>query len=48
MSIMEKHAYVVDDEENIREIVKCALESCGIKVTGFEDAVSMLESYKIG
>ena len=43
---MEKHAFVVDDEENIREIVKCALESCGIKVTGFEDAVSMLDSLK--
>jgi two-component system alkaline phosphatase synthesis response regulator PhoP len=43
---MEKHAFVVDDEENIREIVKCALESCGIKVKGFEDAVEMLESIK--
>jgi two-component system, OmpR family, alkaline phosphatase synthesis response regulator PhoP len=43
---MEKHAFVVDDEENIREIIKCALESCGIKVTGFEDAVSMFPSLK--
>lgn len=46
LSIMEKHAYIVDDEENIREIVKCALESCGMMVTGFEDAVSMLEQVK--
>jgi two-component system, OmpR family, alkaline phosphatase synthesis response regulator PhoP len=43
---MEKRAFVVDDEENIREIVKCALESCGIKVTGFEDAVAMLDALK--
>jgi two-component system, OmpR family, alkaline phosphatase synthesis response regulator PhoP len=43
---MVKNAFVVDDEENIREIVKCALESCGIKVTVFEDATSMLESLK--
>ncbi len=43
---MEKHAFVVDDEENIREIVKCALESCQIKVTGFEDATLMLEAVK--
>jgi two-component system, OmpR family, alkaline phosphatase synthesis response regulator PhoP len=48
MPIMGKHAFVVDDEENIREIIKCALESCGIKVTGFENAVSMLESIKSG
>lgn len=43
---MEKHAYIVDDEENIREIVKCALESCGMIVTDFEDAVTMLEQVK--
>lgn len=40
---MGKIAFVVDDEENIREIIKCALESCGIKVESFEDAVSMLK-----
>lgn len=43
---MEKHAFVVDDEENIREIVKCALESCGIMVSGFEDARSMVEALR--
>ena len=39
---MGKRAFVVEDEENIREIVKCALESCGLTVTGFEDADTML------
>lgn len=34
----------MDDEENIREIVKCALESSGIGVMGFENAASMFES----
>ncbi|HEX2937627.1 MAG TPA: response regulator transcription factor [Ruminiclostridium sp.] len=43
---MGRQAYIVDDEENIREIVKCALESCGIEVVGFEDAVSMLTVLK--
>lgn len=43
---MERQAFVVDDEENIREIVRCALESCGISVIGFEDAVSMLRTLK--
>lgn len=40
---MGRTAFVVDDEENIREIITCALESCGIHVEGFEDAVSMLK-----
>lgn len=40
---MGKIAFVVDDEENIREIITCALESCGINVESFEDAVSMLK-----
>lgn len=38
---MDKTAFVVEDDENIREIVKYALESCGIKVTGFDSAVAM-------
>lgn len=41
---MQKQAFVVEDDENIREIIKCALESCGLKVTGFEDAVAMFEA----
>lgn len=39
---MEKHAYVVEDEENIRELIKCTLESCGLSVRGFESAPPML------
>lgn len=42
----ERLVFIVDDEENIREIVRCALESCGIAVRGFEDAVRMLEAAK--
>lgn len=40
---MQKQAFIVDDEENIREIVRCALESSGISVTGFENAASLFE-----
>ena len=39
---MRKRAFVVEDEENIREVIRCTLESCGLEVTGFEDADSML------
>lgn len=39
---MRKRAFVVEDEENIREVIRCTLESCGLAVTGFEDADSML------
>ncbi|MFT8887522.1 MAG: response regulator transcription factor [Ethanoligenens sp.] len=35
---MAKMAFVVEDEENIREVIKCALESCGLHVLGFEEA----------
>lgn len=38
---MKKLAFVVEDDENIREIIRCALESCGLRVSGFEDAVEM-------
>lgn len=38
---MSKQAFVVEDEENVREIIKCALESCGLQVSGFEDAAAM-------
>ena len=45
---MGKRAFVVEDEENIREIIKCALESCGLTVTGYEDADTMLSQLKSG
>ena len=38
---MQKLAFVVEDDENIREIIRCALEACGLAVSGFEDAVEM-------
>lgn len=38
---MKKLAFVVEDDENIREIIRCALESCSLRVSGFEDAVEM-------
>lgn len=41
---MKKHAFVVEDEDNVREIIKCSLESCGLEVTDFEDALKMFES----
>jgi two-component system alkaline phosphatase synthesis response regulator PhoP len=41
---MDKTAFVVEDDENIREIVKYALESCGMRVTGFDSAVKMFGS----
>lgn len=43
---MKKIAFVVEDEDNIREIIKCAVESCGLTVTGFYDAVSMFEELR--
>jgi two-component system alkaline phosphatase synthesis response regulator PhoP len=43
---MEKVAFVVEDEENIREIIKCALETSGLKVAGFEDAAAMFGAFK--
>lgn len=38
---MPKTAFVVEDEDNIREIIRCSIESCGLAVKGFEDAVAM-------
>lgn len=43
---MEKTAFVVEDDDNIREIVRYSLESCGLSVTGFEDSTPMLEQLK--
>lgn len=39
---MEKHAFVIEDEDNIRELIKCTLESCGLAVQSFENAPRML------
>ena len=41
---MQKHAFVVEDDENIREVIQCALESIGLWVSGFEDAVEMFRA----
>ena len=38
---MQKHAFAVEDDDNIREVIKCTLESCGLSVSTFEDAPSM-------
>lgn len=43
---MGKTAFVIDDEENIREIITCALGSCAIRVESFEDAVLMLDKLR--
>ncbi len=45
---MGKRAFVVEDEENVREIIRCALESGGLKVSGFEDAASMFIALRDG
>ncbi len=38
---MKKLVFIVEDDENIREIIRCALASCGFDVSAFEDAVEM-------
>ena len=38
--------YVAEDDDNIREILRCTLESYGYEVQGFESAVPMLEQMK--
>ena len=43
---MGKQGFVVEDDDNIREIIRYSLETCGLAVTGFDDAVSMLEQLK--
>ena len=45
---MAKTAFIVEDEENIREVIRCALESCGLQVAGFEDAESMFQEMERG
>lgn len=41
---MPQTAFVVEDEENIREVIKCALESCGLLVSGFEEAEQLMSA----
>jgi two-component system alkaline phosphatase synthesis response regulator PhoP len=43
-----KRAFVVEDEENVREIIRCALESGGLEVSGFEDASAMFAALRDG
>ncbi len=40
--------YVTEDEENIRELIRCTLESFGYGVECFETAEEMLEKVKAG
>jgi two-component system alkaline phosphatase synthesis response regulator PhoP len=44
---MEKRAFIVEDEENIRELIKCTLEPCGLKVFGFENALLMFKELEL-
>jgi two-component system alkaline phosphatase synthesis response regulator PhoP len=44
---MQKRAFVVEDDENIREVIRCTLESCGLEVSGFEDANFMFASLAV-
>ena len=42
----EHRIYLVEDDENIREVVRCALETFGYAVDAFESAEEMLRSIK--
>ena len=42
----EHKIYLVEDDENIREVVRCALESFGYEAEAFETAEEMLERIK--
>jgi two-component system alkaline phosphatase synthesis response regulator PhoP len=44
---MEKRAFIVEDEENIRELIKCTLEPCGLTVFGFENALLMFKELEL-
>jgi two-component system alkaline phosphatase synthesis response regulator PhoP len=44
---MEKRAFIAEDEENIRELIKCTLEPCGLKVFGFENALLMFKELEL-
>ncbi|MGN1183106.1 MAG: response regulator transcription factor [Faecalibacillus sp.] len=41
---MSKHIYVVEDDENIREIINIALTNNGYRVSLFDNAITALES----
>src|ERR1035437_358130 len=38
---------MVEDEENIRELIKCTLEPCGLKAYGFENALLMFKELEL-
>ena len=40
---MSSRIYVAEDDDNIREILRCTLESYGYEVEVFESAALMLE-----
>jgi len=42
----EKLIYVVDDEQNIRDLIRDYLVNSGFKVETFEDGISVLEAFK--
>lgn len=46
--MQKKQAFIVEDDDNIREIIQCSLESCGLAVTGFENAVEMFSALPKG
>ena len=40
---MSKHIYVVEDDENIREIINIALTNNGYQVSLFDNAITALD-----
>ena len=45
LKLMAKKIFVVDDEKNIRDIVRSYLEKEGFNVSVFENGESALEEY---
>lgn len=43
---MAQHIYVIEDDENIRTLIKIALQSSGYTVSDFESAEEALEHMK--
>ncbi|MEG1778657.1 MAG: response regulator transcription factor [Oscillospiraceae bacterium] len=41
---MEKLIYIAEDEENIRELIKCTLDSYGYKTVVFDNGESLLDA----
>lgn len=44
---MRKLIYIVDDEENIRELIKSSLEDDGHEVEAFENGEDLLEKFEV-